>query len=366
MAGFGNIGRNLTERALAKDIAKLSADPTNEDLADAVQSGYNTFFSKFNELPNIKGMSMEVPSLRGKPKSFFDTIFKDARIVLPSAGTPAPTRLAPPPPPPPEEPDKPVIPTPPPPVGPPIDLIEPPIGLPDEPGRGPITPDPGIDLPPEAGIGTLIGDPLKKEKSLEEFQKEIEDFGRRQEEQIRQMFQVQEQQRTQRLQDLGQFLGSEEERRFGEIQPQIEEALNTRGLLRSSALGEALASERGRLEQETQAALLGQGLSDREAAILGVEATLAPRLQSQTAGLERAFSLEDIQKEMDLARELAKLGVPVTPGARSSIFGGAVGGGLSGAASGAMIGSVVPGIGTGVGAVAGGLLGAVGGGGGGK
>jgi len=239
-------------------------------------------------------------------------------------------------------------------------LVETPVQLPLDPGLGPTTPTSPIGLPEEAGLGTLIGDPFRDIAGLQNFQQQIEKFGRRQEEQLRQIFQVQEQQREQRLGDLASFLGQEETRRFEEAQPQIEESLNTRGLLRSSALGEALASERGRLEQETQAALLGQGLSDREAAILGVEQIAQPRIQSQQAGLERFFSLEDIERESKLARDLAELGVPHVPSQSGGGFslGGALGGGLLGAS----FGGGLPGI------IGGGLLGGLqgGGGGGGK
>jgi len=290
------------------------------------------------------------------------------------------------------------------------DVVEQPFKLPVQPGQGPITPTiqppgatpqtpgtPPVSLepslpqqPPQAGqpglpqqvpggsgqlgaptqpgvgIGTLIGDPLRLNEALSPERQQIEVFGRRQEEQLRQLFETQEQQRRAGIQDLSQFLAGEEQRKFKEAVPGIQEGLNTQGLLRSSALGQAMARQRGQLGAETQSALLAQGLSDREAQLAQTEQILGSRLGAQQAGFEREISLEDIEREQDLARQLAAMGMPSQPTTQGGFqFGGALSGGLGGAASGAMLGSVVPGIGTGLGAAAGGIMGAVGGGSGG-
>jgi len=239
-----------------------------------------------------------------------------------------------------------------PPLPPDQKLIETPTPLPKTPSVGPITPEPTVQLPEEAGIGTLIGDPFRLEQVLKPYQEQIEQFGRRQEEQMRQMFQVQEQQREQRLSDLASLLASEEQRAYEQFVPGEQERLNTLGLLRSSALGESLSREKTRLQAEREAALAGQALEDREAAIQATQGILQPRLATQQAAIERMYSLEDLEREQNLARELAAAGVPYAGSAGGMSTGEGV---FQGALTGAAAGSVVPGWGNLIGAIVGGV-----------
>ena len=244
-------------------------------------------------------------------------------------------------------------------VPPGTNLQEEPFVLPQQPGSGITNVNPPQELPPDVGIGSLIGDPLRQQEFLTEAQRTIEDFGRRQEEQLRQTFQVQEEQRSSRLDELSNFLSGAQERRYAEAVPGIQEQLNTQGLLRSSALGDALAGDRSRLEELTQESLLQQGLADREASILGVEQTIAPRLSAQTAGLERRLSLEDMTMEQALARELAAAGQPYVTQQRNPT---GLQTGLQGALGGAAAGSAFGPWGSLIGALGGGTLGATSGG----
>lgn len=211
---------------------------------------------------------------------------------------------------------------------------------------------PSITEPGGFPIGTDI--PV----GLTEDQLTIEREAIRQQGQSELVLEAQSQERERRLADLADLLGREGERQFGIDRPLIAEGAQEAGLLRSSGFGEALARRNTDLQGQIAFQLAQQGLADREADIGGVGDILRGRQGFQAGGLERRFSLEDFERQAQLAREL---GATSAPGVPQSGKGGTTQNVLGGAALGATIGSGGGAIGSGIGAGTGALAGLIGG-----
>lgn len=168
---------------------------------------------------------------------------------------------------------------------------------------------------------------------------------------------------------LRKSLEDEANRQFSLDQPGLLEDLNARGLLRSSALGESLARQKGiyagdiasRLGQaeysNTQQSaddlnkLAAARLTATDSDVQAIQQGLINSNQLQQSGLSRQFGLQDFQTQANMARAIAAMSQPQQTG------GNAMAGGFAGALGGATLGAKYgPG-----GAVAGGLLGGVGG-----
>lgn len=182
----------------------------------------------------------------------------------------------------------------------------------------------------------------------------IEAEALRQQEQQRQAFEAARALRDERLRDLAGLLSAEEERKFEATTPLIAESAQSAGLLRSSALGEALARERSNLAAQSAFELARVGLEDRDLEVQGIQDILANRQLLQSQALERAFSIEDFEREAQIARDIGAAAAPQVRGGSGK--GGALTTGLGGAAVGHSIGGVP-------GAIIGGIGGLVGGGG---
>jgi len=166
----------------------------------------------------------------------------------------------------------------------------------------------------------------------------------------------QQQIRNQGISSLGQQLGSEADRQFSLDQPGIYEDLNARGLLRSSALGDALARQKSiyagdianRLGQ-AQLANTQQGAADlsqlsaarlasTDADVQAIQQNLLGSNQLQQSGLSRQFGLSDFQTQAMLAREIAAQQAAASGGGGGNGLAGALSGGLQGAGIGAQFG----------------------------
>jgi hypothetical protein len=220
------------------------------------------------------------------------------------------------------------------------------ISIPD-----PANPGKSINVP-------VVGDPLANSVPKTIDQSIIEQEAARQAEQSRQAYEAENAIRSGRLTDLAGLLSKQEDQKFSQDSPGIYEDLNSRGLLRSSGLGDALAREKAKLAGDSANTLMQQGLTDRDAQIQGIQDILARTQSFQTSGLERKFTLEDFQKEADLSKSLgANLAPTVKPG--NSVLSGVLGGAVAGGGAGAALGPW----GAGIGAVLGGTAGAAKGGG---
>ena len=112
--------------------------------------------------------------------------------------------------------------------------------------------------------------------------------------------------RSERLTDLATLLGQQADRQFTQDIPGLAESAQARGQLDSSAFGADLARRRSDLANRTTEALALQGLSDRDAEILGQLQASNTQRGFQTAGLQRDFGLSDdasnFARQLDIAR----------------------------------------------------------------
>jgi len=126
-------------------------------------------------------------------------------------------------------------------------------------------------------------------------------------------FLAKKQERATSLQDLSKLLTQRSERQFAENSPAILEDLNSRGLLRSSALGDRFAKERGRLESGVQEQLALQGLADRGVSLAESTGITDQFLGGRQSALQRRFSLEDFARQTSAAKLLGQATAPITP-----------------------------------------------------
>lgn len=146
--------------------------------------------------------------------------------------------------------------------------------------------------------------------------------------------------------DIAALLQKQQDATFKQMSPDIYEDLNTRGLLRSSALGDRMAKEAAILAGQTSTRLgelgLTQGLENLKQNTTNTAAHIADR----GSAIGRRFSLEDFAMQLDAAQ---RLGSNTVPGVARGGGKGSAGDVITGAAAGS------------AGGVAGATLGGVGG-----
>ena len=113
--------------------------------------------------------------------------------------------------------------------------------------------------------------------------------------------------------ELAQLLNDQMERQFSDQMPAYLEDLNTRGLLRSSALGDRLATERSKMAAGVNEQLAMQGITDQYGGIDALTGVNDQYLKARQSGLSRQFSLEDWARQMQASKELGQAVSPVTP-----------------------------------------------------
>lgn len=191
------------------------------------------------------------------------------------------------------------------------------------------------------GTGSEAGRDVQKLIAEAELQKSLN----------KQAYDSQATQRKQYLSELSDLLIKQQQAQLNDQMPGIYEDLNTRGLLRSSALGEKVGLEASKLARQTSEQLALQGLTDRNNALSQSGKIEDQYLAGRNAAIQRGFSVEDFNRQADLSREI---GTAVTPVAQNGGKGGqALGGALGGASIGANFGPA----GAGIGGVIGGVLG---------
>lgn len=163
--------------------------------------------------------------------------------------------------------------------------------------------------------------------------------------------------RAQLLQQYADLISGQQNRILDENAPGLYEDLNTRGLLRSSELGNALGRERAKAAAILQENIGLQGLQDRSANLADLAGIENQYNQGRYGAIQRGFSLEDFARQTEAARLTGQALAPIqqaTPSAKgASSLQGAIGGGTIGA----NFGAPGAGIGAGVGLLSGGLLG---------
>lgn len=151
---------------------------------------------------------------------------------------------------------------------------------------------------------------------------------------------------------------AQQQRQFTQDQPAILEDLNSRGLLRSSALGDRYAKEQKDLAEKTSLSL---GAIGAQAGLnnLGQNTAITESyLGDRGSAIGRRFSLEDYARQLDAARTLGSTNTPQVSGGGKGGAGGAAAGTLVGAGiGGALGGPAGASVGATVGGTSGGYLG---------
>lgn len=228
---------------------------------------------------------------------------------------------------------------------------------------------PGID--PFSDQGKLEIEKLREQAQASQAQKKQQELRNTAIGGLQDVIGQQSQIRNQGISALQQSLDQEANRQFSLDQPGIFEDLNARGLLHSSALGDALARQKSlyagdvanRIGQ-AQLANTQQGAADLDKLsaarlastdqdVSAIQQALLNSNQLQQGGITRQFGLSDFATQANLARQIAAASMPQGGGG-----GGGIAGAFSGALGGAGIGAQVGG---GPGALIGGALGAGGG-----
>lgn len=129
--------------------------------------------------------------------------------------------------------------------------------------------------------------------------------------------------REQMLQEYADLISQQQNRLLDENAPALYEDLNTRGLLRSSELGNAMGRERGKAAQILMEEVGLQGLTDREQYIKAMEGNVDNYLQGRSGAIQRRFSLEDFARQAKVAKDTGIALAPISTGTGSSKAGDA-------------------------------------------
>lgn len=124
--------------------------------------------------------------------------------------------------------------------------------------------------------------------------------------------------RSRMLQEYSDLIASQQNRLFDENAPGIYEDLNTRGLLRSSELGNAFGREKAKAASILQENVGLQGLKDREARISDIGGVNDQYLQGRYGAIQRGMSLEDFVRQTKAAQLTGQALAPLPQAAPSS------------------------------------------------
>lgn len=120
-------------------------------------------------------------------------------------------------------------------------------------------------------------------------------------------------QRKQYLSDLSDVLMKAQNQQFSEDNPAILEDLNSRGLLRSSELGNALAREQKSLSATTANNLAQYGIEGQTADLNDLKGIQDTYNQARNSALQRQFSVEDYAKQVQTGKEMGADYAKLTP-----------------------------------------------------
>lgn len=213
----------------------------------------------------------------------------------------------------------------------------------------------GIGEPPSAGYtvtnpagGIDVGGAGPAQKDVDQLLKEAE----LQKSLSTQTAQEQADQRQQQLSNLANLLATQQAKDLKTEMPGIYEDLNTRGLLRSSALGTAAAREAAKLSAQTSTTLGQQAIANTAQSTADLGNIEGAYQAARNSALGRQFSIEDYLRQLEGSKQLGAIVNPVQPSGKGA---GALKGGLGGAAIGGQFGGPT-------GAIVGGVTGLLGGG----
>lgn len=158
------------------------------------------------------------------------------------------------------------------------------------------------------------------------------------------------------LNDLSNLLVEQQKQQLNAQAPAIYEDLNSRGLLRSSALGNSMATTLGNLQAQTTNQLAQQGIQGNISDLNNYKDIQSTYNQARNSALQRQFSVEDYNRQIEAGKQLGQQYSQLTPnqgkagnpgaaiGTVAGGIGGAFLGGAPGAAAGASIGGSAGGL----------------------
>jgi hypothetical protein len=188
--------------------------------------------------------------------------------------------------------------------GDPDEIYTPPV----QPNQPPVATDPVTGMPvidpsmgniPTGGAETGVGSILDETERARQYQLDL----------INQQSGDKEQARA----EMAEILNQQMERQFSDQVPAYLEDLNTRGLLRSSALGDRLSTERSKMAAGVNEQLALQGIQDKYGSIDALTGVGDQYLQGRQSALGRKFSLEDWARQMQASKELGQAVTPIQP-----------------------------------------------------
>ncbi len=129
-------------------------------------------------------------------------------------------------------------------------------------------------------------------------------------------------QRSKYLSDLSDILTKRNQTQMAYDAPGIYEDLNSRGLLRSSELGNAMSRESSKLNSDTTSQLAQQGIAGETADLGNLTKIQDTYNQGRNSALQREFSVEDyntqIQAGLTMGKEMAAL-KPQAPSTKQQV-----------------------------------------------
>lgn len=129
--------------------------------------------------------------------------------------------------------------------------------------------------------------------------------------------------REKMLNEYAALISQQQNRMLDENAPALYEDLNTRGLLRSSELGNAMGRERGKAAAILQEQVGLQGLTDRDSYIKALEGSTDNYLTGRSGAIQRRYSLEDFARQAAVAKDTGLALAPISTGTPSSKAGDA-------------------------------------------
>lgn len=154
--------------------------------------------------------------------------------------------------------------------------------------------------------------------------------------------------RQQQIQDLSNLLTEQAKTQYERQLPGLYEDLNTRGLLRSSELGNQMALRQQQSYEDVANQLAQQQLGYNDQYITGLGGVNTNYLSGRGSALQREFSLEDYANQLKASKELGQAVAPMqaySGGGKNSgnILGGASLGASLGGPAGAAVGGLAGG-----------------------
>lgn len=135
--------------------------------------------------------------------------------------------------------------------------------------------------------------------------------------------------RSQNLSSLADLITKQQQRLISQNMPGVYEDLNTRGLLRSSELGNAVSRQQAIAAANLQDTIGQQGISDSNTNLNNLQGIENNYLGNRSAAIQRGMSLQDWQRQVEASRSLGFAMQPQQPqgnGKSSSPLTGALGG----------------------------------------